>query len=60
MVSVLDQIKQFTTIVGDSGDFMSMKKFDPHEATTNPSLVLEATKKPHYDYLINSAIEYVK
>ncbi|CAG8806414.1 21520_t:CDS:2, partial [Dentiscutata erythropus] len=36
-----------------------MKKFDPHEATTNPSLILEATKKPHYDYLINSAIEYV-
>ncbi|CAG8798391.1 11622_t:CDS:2, partial [Dentiscutata erythropus] len=37
-----------------------MKKFGPHEATTNPSLVLEATKKPHYDYLIISAIEYVK
>ncbi|CAG8620955.1 4920_t:CDS:2, partial [Dentiscutata heterogama] len=52
MISVLDQIKQWTTIVGDSGDF--------EYATTNPSLILGAIINPHYDYLINSTVEYAK
>ncbi|CAG8643094.1 27400_t:CDS:2 [Dentiscutata erythropus] len=60
MISVLDQIKQWTTIVGDSGDFKSIIKFNPQDATTNPTLILEATKNSRYDYLINSTVEYVK
>lgn len=60
MISVLDQIKQWTTIVSDSGDFKSTTEFHSQDATTNPSLILEATKNPRYDYLINSAIDYVK
>ncbi|CAG8505062.1 7466_t:CDS:2, partial [Scutellospora calospora] len=60
MASALDQLKQWTTIVSDSADFMTIKQYDPQDATTNPSLVLEATKNPRYDYLIDSAIKYAK
>ncbi|CAG8535717.1 121_t:CDS:2, partial [Racocetra persica] len=60
MISALDQLKQWTTVVADSGDFESMMLYHPQDATTNPSLILEAAKNPHYDYLINSAIEYAR
>ncbi|CAG8483675.1 6381_t:CDS:2 [Diversispora eburnea] len=52
MASVLDLIKKSTTIVADTGDF--------DYATTNPSLILAATKKPQYAKLIDDAIEYAK
>ncbi|CAG8781281.1 46132_t:CDS:2 [Gigaspora margarita] len=60
MTSVLDQLKQWTTIVADTGDFKSIEQYGPQDATTNPTLILNATKNPRYDYLINSAIEYAK
>ncbi|CAG8745874.1 26078_t:CDS:2 [Gigaspora margarita] len=60
MTSVLDQLKQWTTIVADTGDFKSIDQYGPQDATTNPTLILSATKNPRYDYLINSAIEYAK
>ncbi|CAG8508697.1 4018_t:CDS:2 [Cetraspora pellucida] len=50
MTSVLDQLKQWTTIVADSGDFKSITQYNPQDATTNPSLILEAstvTKSRH-------------
>ena len=37
----LDQLKQFTTVVADTGDFESMKVYQPQDATTNPSLILQ-------------------
>jgi transaldolase len=43
--SVLDQIKQYTTIVADTGVFESIAKYKPQDATTNPSLILQATQK---------------
>jgi transaldolase len=43
----LDQLKKFTTVVADSGDFGTLKEFAPQDATTNPSLTLAATK-PSY------------
>lgn len=58
MASVLDQIKQYTTIVADSGDFETISQYKPQDATTNPSLILAATQKPNYANLIDSAIEY--
>ncbi|MCC9600868.1 transaldolase [Stieleria sp. JC731] len=53
----LDQLKQFTTVVADTGDFESMREFEPQDATTNPSLILAASGQPQYAYLIDQAIE---
>ena len=52
----LDQLKQFTTVVADTGDFESMKAYQPRDATTNPSLILQAAAKPEYRHLIDQAI----
>ncbi|ODV95433.1 hypothetical protein PACTADRAFT_50154 [Pachysolen tannophilus NRRL Y-2460] len=49
-----------TTVVTDTGEFESIAKFTPQDATTNPSLILAATKKPEYAKLINIAVEYAK
>ena len=52
----LDQLKQFTTVVADTGDFESMKQYQPRDATTNPSLILAAASKPEYVYLVDQAV----
>ena len=52
----LDQLKQFTTVVADTGDFESMKAYQPRDATTNPSLILQAAAKPEYRHLIEKAV----
>ncbi len=52
----LDQLKQFTTVVADTGDFESMKQYQPRDATTNPSLILAAASKPEYVHLVDKAI----
>ena len=56
MTSQLDQLKKFTKIVADTGDFESMKAFQPQDATTNPSLIYKAVQKPEYQYLMDKAI----
>ena len=53
----LDQLKQFTTVVADTGDFASMKQFAPRDATTNPSLILKAAAMPGYAVLLDQAIK---
>jgi transaldolase len=61
MTSSLDQLKATgTTVVSDSGDFNSIAKYKPQDATTNPSLILAASKKPEYAKLIDPAVEYGK
>lgn len=50
--SALDQLKQFTTVVADTGDFNSIKAFAPRDATTNPTLILKAVRKPEYRGLL--------
>jgi transaldolase len=55
-VSQLDQLKTFTKVVADTGDFESMRAYKPQDATTNPSLILAATEKPQYAYLLDKAI----
>jgi transaldolase len=59
-VSQLDQLKQFTKVVADTGDFESMRAYQPYDATTNPSLIFAATQKPEYGYLLDKAIADLK
>jgi len=44
----LDQLKQFTTVVADTGDFQTIKEFAPQDATTNPTFILKAVEKEEY------------
>jgi transaldolase len=61
MSSSLDQLKATgTVVVSDSGDFASIAKYKPQDATTNPSLILAASKKAEYAKLIDAAVEYAK
>jgi transaldolase len=53
----LDQLKKFTTIVADTGDFESMKAYQPQDATTNPSLIYKAVQQDAYRPLLDQAIE---
>ncbi len=52
----LEQLKQYTTIVADTGDFQSIKAFAPRDATTNPSLILKAVQKDEYRPLLEKAV----
>lgn len=52
----LEQLKQYTTIVADTGDFQSIKAFAPRDATTNPSLILKAVQKDEYKPLLEQAV----
>jgi transaldolase len=56
----LDQLKQFTKVVADTGDFESMREFKPQDATTNPSLIYAATQKPAYDYILEQVLTDTK
>ncbi|XP_005185113.2 probable transaldolase [Musca domestica] len=57
-MSSLEQLKKFTTIVADTGDFESMKLYKPTDATTNPSLILNAAKMERYQSIVEKAVEY--
>ena len=52
----LEQLKQYTTVVADTGDFQSIKAYAPQDATTNPSLILKAVQKPDYLPLLQKAV----
>ncbi len=54
--SQLDQLKQFTVVVADTGDFATLKQYAPRDATTNPSLILKAAQMPEYAWLVDKAI----
>lgn len=61
MSSSLDQLKAIgTTVVCDSGDFATIDKYKAQDATTNPSLILAASKKEEYAKLMDVAVEYGK
>jgi transaldolase len=55
-VSQLDQLKKFTKVVADTGDFETMRDFKPQDATTNPSLILQAATKPAYSYILEKVL----
>ncbi|MCB1973143.1 MAG: transaldolase, partial [Burkholderiaceae bacterium] len=52
----LDALKQFTTVVADTGDFKQLAQFQPRDATTNPSLILKAVQKPEYAPVLQSTV----
>lgn len=56
----LDQLKRFTTVVADTGDFQSIQEFAPQDATTNPTLILKAVQKEEYAALADQAVESCK
>jgi transaldolase len=53
MSTLLEQLKQYTTVVADTGDFERIQAFLPQDATTNPSLILKAALLPNYQALIS-------
>lgn len=56
----LDQLKQLTTVVADTGDVSAIKKFSPQDATTNPSLIYKAAVMPEYERIVDDAVAYGK
>ena len=58
MGNKLDQLKKMSTVVADSGDFESIKQYRPTDATTNPSLIYQASQLPQYQHLIEEAVAY--
>lgn len=56
MATQLEQLKQYTTVVADTGDFRQMEEFTPQDATTNPSLILAAAAKPEYRPIIEEVV----
>ena len=55
-LSQLDQLRKFTKVVADTGDFESIKEFKPQDATTNPSLIYAATQKQQYAHLLDEVL----
>jgi transaldolase len=56
LMNQLDALKQFTTVVADTGDFKQLDAFKPQDATTNPSLILKAVQKPDYQLLLADTV----
>jgi transaldolase len=52
----LDQLKQFTTVVADTGDFESIRAYTPQDATTNPTLIFKAVQQPEYKPLLEKVV----
>ncbi|WAV89053.1 transaldolase [Oxalobacter aliiformigenes] len=52
----LEQLKQFTTVVADTGDFQSIQRYSPQDSTTNPSLILRAVQKDTYHALLEKTV----
>src|SRR5215470_5934278 len=57
-MNLLESLKRSTTVVADTGDFESIAEYRPQDATTNPSLIYQAAQKPHYQHLVNEALEF--
>ena len=60
MTTQLDSLRQMTVVVADTGDIDAIKKYQPQDATTNPSLILSASALPQYAPFIDEAVAYAK
>jgi transaldolase len=60
MATFLEQLKAVTVVVADTGDFESIQKFRPRDATTNPSLIASAAAMPQYQQLVSAALDWAK
>jgi transaldolase len=56
-MSLLDSLKKYTTVVADTGDIEAIAKYKPQDATTNPSLLLQAAQQDRYSHLVEQALE---
>lgn len=60
MASLLEQLRQYTTVVSDTGDFHAIKQFCPQDATTNPSLIAAAAEKSDYAPVVDEVLKQVR
>ena len=60
MTDKLTSLRQYTTVVADTGDIAAMKLYQPQDATTNPSLILGAAQIPEYRKLIDDAVAWAR
>ena len=60
MASLLEQLRAFTTVVSDTGDFNAIQQFRPQDATTNPSLIAAASEKPEYAPIVDDVLKQVR
>ncbi len=59
-MNLLEQLKKYTEVVADTGDFETIRQFKPVDATTNPFLIFAAVQKPEYEQLVKDAIRFGK
>ncbi len=57
MATLLEQLRNMTTVVADSGDINSIKKFKPQDSTTNPSLIAAAAQMPEYSSIVDDVLK---
>jgi transaldolase len=57
-MNLLESLKRYTTVVADTGDFEAIAEHRPQDATTNPSLLYQAAQKPHYQHLVDEALDF--
>jgi transaldolase len=57
-MNLIDSLKRYTTVVADTGDFEAIAEYRPQDATTNPSLIYQAAQKPHYQHLVDEALDF--
>ncbi len=57
MPTLLEQLRKMTTVVADSGDINSIKKFQPQDSTTNPSLIAAAAQMPEYQQIVDDVLQ---
>ena len=57
-MNLLESLKGYTTVVADTGDFEAIAEHKPQDATTNPSLIFQAAQKPHYQHLVDEALDF--
>ncbi len=60
MASLLEQLRGYTTVVSDSGDFHAIQQYRPQDATTNPSLIAAAAEKPEYLSIVDDVLKQVR
>jgi transaldolase len=60
MASLLEQLRGYTTVVSDSGDFNAIQQFRPQDATTNPSLIAAAAEKAEYQSVVDDVLKKVR
>ena len=54
--NLLEQLRNYTTVVADTGDIGAMEKFRPQDATTNPSLITAAAQMPQYQQIVDDVL----